>query len=140
MLTPILLAVLLTVGSPCHGFDGRVNSLVPAVGAWFGVETNWDTDIASYLNNLTYAGAEPVSYSYDITIPFQSASDITNVENFLSFIAPRRPMVMLTVEPSQGLDAVTSASIAKLVTMLSHWEKKGIVFIVRFAPEMNGSW
>ena len=49
-------------------------------------------------------------------------------------------MVMLTLEPTNGLEAVTDDASLKLVQLLSLYEQIGLSFLLRFGEEMNGNW
>lgn len=132
----LVAAVLLTAALPCHSFDGRAGYLVPEIGSWFGVAESWNTSVASYISLL---GVEPVAYTYYINFPF-SPSDRTYLDNFVNEVGARKGIIVLTVEPYQGLATVTDAAIQDLVASIAQWEKNGVIFIVRFAHEMNGSW
>lgn len=47
---------------------------------------------------------------------------------------------MLTLEPQDGLGAVSDAALTDLTRQLRKWNQDGTAVIVRFAHEMNGSW
>jgi hypothetical protein len=49
-------------------------------------------------------------------------------------------MALVTLEPNDGLAAVTDAAIAELATLVAAWAERGVPTYVRFAHEMNGSW
>jgi hypothetical protein len=49
-------------------------------------------------------------------------------------------MLLLTLEPRQGLARVTSAVAADLAATLARYNEDGVPAIVRLGHEMNGSW
>ncbi|MCU1634411.1 MAG: hypothetical protein JWM61_3063 [Micrococcaceae bacterium] len=49
-------------------------------------------------------------------------------------------MLLLTLEPMDGLTAVTDEHAQELAGMLARFNTNGVPVIVRFAHEMNGSW
>jgi hypothetical protein len=49
-------------------------------------------------------------------------------------------MLLLTLEPRQGLAKVTRPRAAALATRLARYNREGVPILVRFAHEMNGSW
>jgi hypothetical protein len=49
-------------------------------------------------------------------------------------------MLLLTLEPRQGLAMVTSARASTLAKRLARYNREGVPTLVRFAHEMNGSW
>lgn len=53
---------------------------------------------------------------------------------------PGATSIIITPQPFEGLEKVTADAIKDFVSTLRKYEKSGLTFIVRFAPEMNGSW
>ena len=49
-------------------------------------------------------------------------------------------MVVLTLEPTNGLESVTDGACMKLVRLLGLYEQIGVSFFLRFGEEMNGNW
>ncbi|WP_240720930.1 glycosyl hydrolase [Pseudarthrobacter sp. NamE2] len=49
-------------------------------------------------------------------------------------------MLLLTLEPANGLGTVTPETAEALAKLLSEFNEDGVPVIVRFAHEMNGSW
>lgn len=55
-------------------------------------------------------------------------------------ISERKGIALVTVEPQNGLQAVTEASLVYFAQFLKLYWFKGTAFMIRFAHEMNGSW
>jgi hypothetical protein len=49
-------------------------------------------------------------------------------------------MLMITLQPHEGLDTVTADAVEDLGSELAEYNSQGIPVFVRFAHEMNGSW
>lgn len=49
-------------------------------------------------------------------------------------------MALLTLAPTNGLEAVTDVACMQLVQLLASYERIGISFMLRFGEEMNGDW
>lgn len=64
------------------------------------------------------------------------------VEIFFKRCAERGMVCIVTIEPQDGLDAVTEAAALQLAQKIVIWEKyaAGAKVILRFAHEMNGGW
>jgi hypothetical protein len=55
-------------------------------------------------------------------------------------VAAQRGIALLTLEPTEGLEAVDAASVEDLAARLAVFNEQGVPVLVRFAHEMNGSW
>ena len=89
--------------------------LVPEVGAYFGVSVDLGKDtVASYVSRT---GLEPAVYNIFIPLPLDQ-----NATEYLPSVLPQfseeQAVVMLTVMPSEGLDAVTADAVAELASYI----------------------
>lgn len=90
-------------------------ALVPDVGAYFGVSVDLGKDtVASYVSRT---GLEPAVYNLFMPLPLDQ-----NATEFLPYVLPQiseeQAVVMLTVMPNDGLDAVTEDAIAELASYI----------------------
>ena len=64
-----------------------------------------------------------------------------NLVGFFEQVGAAGAYGLLTLEPHDGLDAVTRDSAHELADALDEaWQEHGVATFVRFAHEMNGSW
>ena len=105
--------------------------------AYYGVQLSWDVDTpAAYASRL---GKTPVVYGDFVAFPLNTTDKLAMSQE-VDQIAAVHGKLMLTLEPMGGLNAVTSAAIRDLVTVLANDNARGVDIFVRFAQEMNGSW
>jgi hypothetical protein len=132
--------VLLTVVSgtaPAHAADDPRPT--PSAGQpWFGPGLDWSRDRpATYAERL---GETPSLYAQRVHYPL-AAADQTYLARFAELTASQGAIAVLTLEPRVALSALTTADADALATGLADLhERLGTHFLVRFAPEMNGSW
>jgi hypothetical protein len=113
------------------------NALAPASGILSGVNLDWEHEtLQQYSDDLGHRPAVVVSFA---PIPF-TASDAGNVEAAYEQVRDSGGILLLTLEPQRGLDAVTQAVSDELAGTLDRFNKAGVPVIVRFAHEMNGTW
>src|SRR6478735_8264948 len=111
--------------------------LVPASGILSGVNLDWEHEtLRQYSGGLGRRPAVVVSFA---PFPF-AATDTINVEAAYEQVRANGGMMLLTLEPGQGLAAVTQAVADDLAGVLDRFNRSGVPVIVRFAHEMNGSW
>ncbi len=61
--------------------------------------------------------------------------------DFIEQVAGVGGLALITLEPHDGLAAVTDAAAVELADLLAgYWTDYGVRSFVRFAHEMNGSW
>jgi hypothetical protein len=78
---------------------------------------------------------------YGEYVPFPLSTDIKSLlQDHVDKIADQGGMLMLTLEPHEGLNAVTPDAIDDLSSELAKYNSRGVAVFVRFAHEMNGSW
>ena len=67
-------------------------------------------------------------------------ADLTSLDNTVKAVADEGGMVMITLEPWNGLASVTAEAAAALADLAAGYNARGVPVIIRFAHEMNGSW
>ncbi|MFJ6000720.1 glycoside hydrolase family 26 protein [Arthrobacter sp. NPDC092385] len=119
----------------CEEIDGR--NLAPADGTLMGVNLEWGREtLAEYSDKLGERPAVAVSFA---DFPFDE-DDPGLIESAVDQLRQEGGMLLLTLEPEEGLAAVTEDHAAELAGMLAGFNAGGVPVIVRFAHEMNGSW
>lgn len=114
-----------------------LSASAPSTGALLGVSLDWDRDsIAEYTQRLGRAPAVAVTFT---RMPLRD-QDRTNVAAAADQAAAQGSMLLLTLEPTEGLATVTDEAIDDLVSTLRDANGSGVPVVVRFAHEMNGSW
>jgi hypothetical protein len=111
--------------------------LRPTDGAWLGVNLDWGAQtLDGYSDALGHRPAVVVSFA---ALPL-SAADRRNVDAAVAQVADGGGVLLLTLEPRDGLAAVTPEVADALADRLARYNRRGVPVIVRFAHEMNGSW
>ena len=110
---------------------------LPAERAVFGLNPDWAVESLQDFADIT--GVSPGAAVTFIDMPFNS-EDSTNVLAAADQVAGMGGVLMLTLEPHEGLGAVNDESVAALTELLSEVNAKGVPVLLRFAHEMNGSW
>ncbi|WP_445444293.1 OpgC domain-containing protein [Clavibacter sp. km3a] len=105
---------------------------------WFGGILDWTADDArSYADRL---GATPAVLGQSVRYPL-SSDDVTYLDQFAQQAAQQGSLLFLTLEPSVPLGELTAADATALTDRLEALrERYDSRALVRFAPEMNGSW
>ena len=114
-------------------------NLVPAAGqAWFGMNLDWANDSVAEVSERL--GATPSAWVQFVRFPLDEAGR-ANLNAFAEQVAAVDGIGLVTLEPHDGLAAVTADAAEELATILDeYWRASGTPTIVRFAHEMNGSW
>ena len=111
--------------------------LEPTQGCYFGVNFA-DTDTIPRLN--ARLGLTPAVYARFFEFPLPAYAR-GSVSNFLAEVTAMGGIAMLTLEPVQGLKAVTTNACIGLGNLCAAAEAQGVGGIfIRFAHEMNGHW
>ncbi len=144
----VLAAALLTAGTGCAVADDAASTeatcrpapaetLVPADGIYLGANLDWGQQtLAAYAEALGQDPAVVVSFtSFPLT-----GDDGRNVDAAVDQIRAEGGLLLLTLEPRDGLDVVTEDTAVELAERLDGYNARGVPVIVRFAHEMNGSW
>jgi hypothetical protein len=110
---------------------------VPAEGALFGVNPDWGRQtLAEYAELLGRDPGVAVSFA-DVPL---DATDRRNVEAAGEQVRGIGGSLLLTLEPREGLAAVTDEVAADVAELVDGIQRTGVPVVVRFAHEMNGSW
>jgi Glycosyl hydrolase family 26 len=87
----------------------------------------------------TRLGRPPAVVVSFVAFPLAS-TDVANLDRAAAQARDAGAVLVATLEPWEGLAAVTDASLAALVDRLAAYGRDNVPTIVRFAHEMNGSW
>jgi len=113
------------------------DELVPADGALFGVNLDWeDEPLGEYAERLGHTPAVSVSFT---GFPYDERGH-DHLHLAADQIRSDGRMMLLTLEPEDGLEAVTEDVAQTLAADLAEINETGVPVVVRFAHEMNGSW
>ncbi|QWC85730.1 hypothetical protein KLP28_02930 [Nocardioidaceae bacterium] len=149
-LSAAALAAVLTACSSLPGFEpsqrptkhldaAPVDDVsVPARGtAWFGASIDWGEDsLARYSRRLGHRPAIAVAFAgFPMT-----AQERVWTDQAVDQAREEGSRILLTLEPHDGLAAVTVARARSLARQLAGYNRSGVPVVVRFAHEMNGSW
>lgn len=118
--------------------DGPPPPLPAAGSPWFGVTLDWANDLpADYAERL---GETPSLYSQNVDYPL-GEDQTTYLRQFAEQSATQGAVAALTLEPTVPLTELTVEDAREVADLLRelHVELDSF-FLVRFAPEMNGSW
>ncbi len=112
--------------------------LEPAEGAYFGLNLDWDHETAAAAGDEL--GRSPNVWVQFARFPLDEGGR-RNLDDFIDQVASVGGIGLITLEPYDGLGAVTAASAAELADLLADYRTtNGVRTFVRFAHEMNGSW
>jgi Glycosyl hydrolase family 26 len=112
-------------------------SVVPKDGVLFGVNLDWKSEtLAQHRANLGHSPAVAVEFS---DIPYDRPT-WEHTKSAARQVKENGGVLVLTLEPHAGLDAVSPEVIRTLAYDLLNLNNGGVAVIVRFAHEMNGSW
>ncbi|MDO9379226.1 MAG: OpgC domain-containing protein [Nocardioidaceae bacterium] len=135
-----LVVLVLPAGAAvaASGSGAEDPGLTPAARPFFGPELDWTNDSAQqYVARL---GTSPSVFSQAVRYPL-SDDDGTYLEEFVAQAAQHGAVAELTLEPQAALETLTAADAARLGRALVRLhEDYDSEVLVRFAPEMNGSW
>lgn len=115
----------------------ETSAIVPTDGVLFGVNLDWSAEsLAQYQQSLGHAPAVAAQFT---TFPYtdQSWGWITEAADQTRSVGG---VLLLTLEPNDGLDAVTDQAVNRLASDLHTINNQGTPVVLRFAHEMNGSW
>lgn len=136
LLALLLGALVLLAGAPASAAD---DVPTPEPGApWFGPGLDWTEDsAAAYAERL---GETPSLYSQRVNYPL-SDDDTTYLRQFAGQAAAQGAVAVVSLEPTVALPELTEADADELGGELAKLhDELDQVLLVRFAPEMNGSW
>lgn len=111
--------------------------LAPSTGVLFGASLDWSTDsVRAYARRL---GRRPATNVYFVDLPLK-AKQTHYLDEAVDQIRDGGGMLLLTLEPTRGLAAVTPPVARRVTTKIASYNRRGVPVLVRFAHEMNGSW
>jgi hypothetical protein len=105
---------------------------------WFGPDLDWNADAPDgYAGRL---GATPSQY--ELTLPYPITTDAAaQWRTSARAVATQGAVLVLSLLPSEPLDDLTTADAAAAEKLLAEiHDQYGTQQLVRFAPEMNGTW
>ena len=106
-------------------------SLAPASGVLTGVNLDWEHQtLEQYSASLGRRPAVAVNF---VQFPLAEA-DRTNLEAAYEQVKLDGGMLLLTLEPRQGLAAVTQDATDQLAETLNGYNKSGVPVIVQVCP------
>jgi hypothetical protein len=110
----------------------------PVGKPWFGPGLDWSEELpADYVGRLDRT---PSIYAQRVDYPLTD-QDATYLEQFAQQAATQGAVAVLSLEPQQPLGELTGAEADRLADELAELHRQyDTFFLVRFAPEMNGSW
>ena len=113
--------------------------VIPPEGrAWFGMNLDWGSETIGQVSDRL--GVTPAVWVQFVRFPLTEA-DRGNLAGFFEQVGAAGARGLLTLEPHDGLEAVTPEASADLASVLdAAWAEHGVATFVRFAHEMNGSW
>ncbi|MBF4162158.1 OpgC domain-containing protein [Nocardioides acrostichi] len=134
----LVLGVLVLNAAPERA-DAADDDPAPAAGhPWFGPYLTWSSDLPrDYGDRL---GATPSLYAQQVDYPLTDDSR-TYLRQFAEQAATQGAVALLTLEPNQGLSGLDESDARELARELVRLHRAyDSFFLVRFGPEMNGSW
>jgi hypothetical protein len=133
LLAALVLLLAAAVPHPARALE----RLEPPTGCYLGFNLGAGDSIEGLSARL---GLVPAVFVQFYGFPL-SASQRTNVVNFLNEVFHLGGIPLLSLEPFDGLAAVTPSVVADLAELCYSFETQGISGImIRFAHEMNGNW
>lgn len=119
----------------CRAADQTILARNP--GVLYGVNLDWATEsLRDYEQKLGHAPAVAAQFT---TLPY-SDSQWRWVADAAGQVNQAGGILLLTLEPNDGLAAVTGSVAERLAGNLRTLNDRGIPVVLRFAHEMNGSW
>eukprot|EP00889_Picochlorum_renovo_P005045 jgi/Picre1/32075/NNA_007423.t1 len=121
-----------------ESFGSRVDRIVEKDGVLVGTSVEWPAwnfSASTIPKKSVMSQKATLCYTYLPLTEF----DKTTMQKIFSNLSGS-PSIIITPQPFEGLKKVTADAIKDFVSTLRKYEKNGLTFIVRFAPEMNGSW
>lgn len=106
-------------------------------GTYFGVNLDWSNISPSEYNQAL--GHQAAVFVQFFQFPL-TETDFDHLDANVQTVAAEDGMLMITLEPWGGLEALTDEGISVLVEKLAEYNARGVSLFVRFAHEMNGSW
>lgn len=127
-----------TFPPPATPAAGRARLEPPEGTAYLGLNLDWGAETAAQA--AAALGRTPAVWVQFARVPMDAGTR-ENLDRFIEQVADVGGIALITLEPHDGLDAVTAQEAATLADLLAeYWTDQGVATFVRFAHEMNGSW
>ena len=110
---------------------------MPDDGVLFGINSDWKMERIPEVNQ--HLGATAGAYGRFLPFP-ASKDDLKGLDVFASDVNKVDGIMILTLEPSLPLAAITREDAEELASTLASYNEDGVAILLRFAPEMNGTW
>ncbi|PZE64779.1 OpgC domain-containing protein [Curtobacterium sp. MCBD17_021] len=134
----VTLGVLLLGGAlPAEAVTPGVRE--PASGkTWFGPDLDWGSDSPDgYEGRL---GATPSMYGVEVAYPIDRSAE-RELLRATRAAAAQGAVLVVSLEPDRALRTLTKADARRANTLLQEINRQyGTQLLVRFAPQMNGTW
>ncbi len=110
----------------------------PESGLYFGIiHENITQDVIHEYKN--WLGFTPAAYGKYVCFPL-SQQCLDELDRFVHEIAPTGGIVLITLEPMNGLEVISEKDCHDIASLCRKYEELGLSIMIRFAHEMNGSW
>jgi hypothetical protein len=141
--TAVLVAIALLVlggSAPASAATRAVTAAGTPTGSatWFGPDLDWGADAPDgYAGRL---GATPSMYGVDIDYPLTTSGTKSALQSARA-AAAQGAVLVLSLEPTTGLSRLDGADARGFDQLLQEVHRQyGTEQLVRFAPDMNGTW
>ncbi len=138
-----LIALIVTAGTLLLGgvapAQAATGPIAPPSGkAWFGPDLDWGADAPDgYEGRL---GATPSTYGVEIQYPLDRTAERLLLRSTRAAAAQGATLVV-GLEPGVALGSLTAADARRTNTLFERIHRQyGTQLLVRFAPQMNGTW
>ncbi|MBF4590622.1 OpgC domain-containing protein [Curtobacterium sp. VKM Ac-1395] len=138
-----LIALIVTAGTLLLGgvapAQAATGPIAPPSGkAWFGPDLDWGADAPDgYEGRL---GATPSTYGVEIQYPLDRTAERLLLRSTRAAAAQGATLVV-GLEPGVALGSLTTADARRTNTLFERIHRQyGTQLLVRFAPQMNGTW
>jgi hypothetical protein len=112
--------------------------LQPSKGTYFGLNLDWGSETARQASDRL--GRTPAVWVQFARFPLDAGAR-ANLDAFVQEVAGVGGLALITLEPQDGLAAVTVSAANDVADLLAgYWDRYGVRTFVRFAHEMNGAW
>jgi hypothetical protein len=110
---------------------------LPDDGVLLGVNPEWERlTLEEYGQAVGHDPAVAVAFT---DVPF-TPSDRRNILSAAEQAGQENALLLLTLEPHQGLDAMTPEVHDQIAGLAAEINADSVAVVIRFAHEMNGSW
>jgi hypothetical protein len=123
-------------GSGAHRGTGVVH---PSTGkAWFGPDLDWGSDTPDgYAGRL---GATPSMYGVEVSYPLDLPAR-EQLQRSARAAATQGAVLVVSLDPDQALSTLTTADARRANSVFEQLHRQAETqVLVRFAPQMNGTW